>query len=48
MQRAVGHTAGDGTQHKVDVTLRIDTPIGVDYYVHGGVTPYVLRQFLVA
>jgi aconitate hydratase len=26
------------------VTLRIDTPIEVEYYVHGGILPYVLRQ----
>jgi aconitate hydratase len=41
-------TAGDGTQRKVNVTLRIDTPIEVDYYVHGGILPYVLRQLLAA
>ena len=38
----------DGTQRKVTVTLRIDTPIEVDYYVHGGILPYVLRQLLAA
>ena len=32
----------------VTVTLRIDTPIEVDYYVHGGILPYVLRQLLAA
>jgi aconitate hydratase len=26
------------------VTCRIDTPIEVDYYQHGGILPYVLRQ----
>ena len=41
-------TAADGTQRKVTVTLRIDTPIEVDYYVHGGILPYVLRQLLAA
>ena len=25
------------------VTLRIDTPIEVDYYQHGGILPYVLQ-----
>ena len=25
------------------MTLRIDTPIEVDYYRHGGILPYVLR-----
>jgi aconitate hydratase len=28
------------------VTLRIDTAIEVDYYRHGGILPYVLRQLL--
>jgi aconitate hydratase len=26
--------------------LRIDTPIEVDYYNHGGILPYVLRQLV--
>ena len=30
----------------VNVTLRIDTPIEVDYYQHGGILPYVLRQLI--
>jgi aconitate hydratase len=33
---------------EVEVTLRIDTPIEVDYYRHGGILPYVLRQLLAA
>jgi aconitate hydratase len=41
-------TASDGTQRRVTVTLRIDTPIEVDYYLHGGILPYVLRQLLAA
>jgi aconitate hydratase len=32
----------------VPVTLRIDTAIEVDYYKHGGILPYVLRQLLAA
>ncbi len=28
----------------VPLTLRIDTPIEVEYYRHGGILPYVLRQ----
>ena len=27
-------------------TVRIDTPQEVDYYKHGGILPYVLRQLL--
>ncbi|HTT10823.1 MAG TPA: aconitate hydratase AcnA [Burkholderiaceae bacterium] len=38
----------DGTTREVPVTLRIDTPIEVDYYQHGGILPYVLRQLLAA
>jgi aconitate hydratase len=41
-------TAADGSVRKVVVTLRIDTAIEVDYYVHGGILPYVLRQLLAA
>jgi aconitate hydratase len=26
--------------------VRIDTPIEVDYYEHGGILPYVLRQLI--
>ena len=29
---------------KVPVVLRIDTPIEVEYYLHGGILPYVLRE----
>ena len=30
----------------VPVRCRIDTPIEIDYYQHGGILPYVLRQIL--
>jgi aconitate hydratase len=36
----------DGSSDKVPLTLRIDTPIEIDYYLHGGILPYVLRQLL--
>jgi len=36
----------DGTRQNVVVTLRIDTPIEVDYYQAGGILPFVLRQLL--
>ncbi|GAB4465759.1 MAG: aconitate hydratase AcnA [Burkholderiaceae bacterium] len=39
---------GDGSQQRVALTLRIDTPIEVDYYRHGGILPFVLRQLLAA
>ena len=38
----------DGTSKQVPVLLRIDTPIEVDYYHHGGILPFVLRQLLAA
>jgi len=31
---------------EVPVTVRIDTPIEVEYYKHGGILLYVLRQIL--
>ena len=34
------------TTRSVQVTVRIDTPIEVDYYEHGGILPYVLRQLM--
>jgi len=36
----------DGSSEQLPVTLRIDTPIEIDYYLHGGILPYVLRQLL--
>ena len=36
----------DGSSTEVKVLLRIDTPIEVDYYKHGGILPFVLRQLL--
>jgi len=35
-----------GSVEEVPITLRIDTPIEIDYYRHGGILPYVLRQLL--
>ncbi|HEX9424037.1 MAG TPA: aconitate hydratase [Pyrinomonadaceae bacterium] len=43
--RFVIHRASGSTE-EVPVTLRIDTPIEIDYYQHGGILPYVLRQLL--
>ncbi|MGZ5112602.1 MAG: aconitate hydratase AcnA [Usitatibacter sp.] len=36
----------DGTKKEVPVLLRIDTPIEVDYYLHGGILPFVLRELV--
>ena len=41
-------TGKDGRRREVSVTLRIDTAIEVDYYHHGGILPFVLRQLLAA
>jgi aconitate hydratase len=41
-------TKPDGSKREVTVTLRIDTAIEVDYYKHGGILPFVLRQLLAA
>ncbi|MGN6260661.1 MAG: aconitate hydratase AcnA [Ralstonia sp.] len=38
----------DGETARAQVLLRIDTPIEVDYYKHGGILPFVLRQLLAA
>jgi len=39
-------TSPGGAQKRVTLVLRIDTPIEVDYYRHGGILPFVLRQLL--
>jgi aconitate hydratase len=36
----------DGSTDEVTLTLRIDTPIEIEYYRAGGILPYVLRQLL--
>jgi aconitate hydratase len=36
----------DGTKAEIRVKSRIDTAIEVDYYKHGGILPYVLRELL--
>ncbi|HEU0184424.1 MAG TPA: aconitate hydratase [Blastocatellia bacterium] len=36
----------NGAREELPVKLRIDTPIEIDYYQHGGILPYVLRQLI--
>ncbi|MDP1557786.1 MAG: aconitate hydratase [Nitrosomonas sp.] len=36
----------DGTHQKVELLCRIDTAIEVEYFVHGGILPYVLRELI--
>jgi aconitate hydratase len=39
-------TRKDNVPEKVSVKLRIDTPIEIDYYRHGGILPFVLRELM--
>jgi aconitate hydratase len=39
-------TAADGKQTTFEVQCRIDTPVELDYYRHGGILQYVLRQIM--
>lgn len=39
-------TRKDGSTQDVTVKVRIDTPIEVDYYRHGGILPFILRQLI--
>ena len=36
----------DGSKQSVALLCRIDTPIEIEYYRHGGILPYVLREIL--
>jgi aconitate hydratase len=38
----------DGSTQNVTVTLRVDSPIEVEYLKHGGILPYVLRELMAA
>jgi aconitate hydratase len=39
-------TRHNGSILEVELLSRIDTPIEVDYYEHGGILPFVLREIL--
>ncbi len=39
-------TRKDGSTADIPVRCRIDTPIEIDYYQHGGILPFVLREIL--
>jgi len=41
-------TRADGSQTRATMLLRIDTHTEVEYYQHGGILPYVLRDLLAA
>jgi aconitate hydratase len=36
----------NGEEQEISVTLRIDTPIEIEYYRYGGILPFVLRQLI--
>jgi aconitate hydratase len=38
--------SADGSRREVDLLCRIDTAVEVDYYMHGGILPYVLRHLM--
>lgn len=39
-------TRANGTTETVPLTLRLDTPVEIEYYKHGGILPFVLRQLV--
>jgi len=39
-------TKEDGDRGKFQVTVRLDTPVEVEYYRHGGILPMVVRNML--
>lgn len=36
----------DGKKERVELKARLDTPIDLEYYLHGGILPYVLRKLM--
>ena len=45
-QLVVVARAANGTEQKFEVVTRLDTAMELDYYRHGGILQYVLRQLL--
>jgi aconitate hydratase len=41
-------TRAAGPSESISVRCRIDTPIEIDYYQHGGILPFILRQLAAA
>ncbi len=39
-------TRKNGVSEEIPLKVRIDTPIEVDYYKHGGILPFILRQLI--
>ena len=38
--------AEDGSKRTISMICRIDVPVEIDYYRHGGILPMVLRNML--
>ncbi len=36
----------DGTKISFEVTARLDTVVDVEYFLNGGILPYVLRKLI--
>ena len=45
-QRQLTVTASGDRETVFEVDIRIDTPKEWDYYLHGGILPYVVRSML--
>lgn len=45
-QQVVLEIDRNGQKEEVSLKCRLDTPIEVDYYEHGGIMPFVLRQII--
>jgi aconitate hydratase len=45
-QLAVKAVAEDGRETEFKVTARLDTEVDVDYFLHGGILPFVLRKLM--
>jgi aconitate hydratase len=43
---AVTATRPDGSQVRFNTTARLDTPVDVDYYLHGGILQTVLTHLI--
>ena len=43
---SVTATSDDGSSQTFDVLCRVDTAVEAEYYEHGGLLPYVLRQMI--
>ncbi|MDZ7316680.1 MAG: aconitate hydratase AcnA [candidate division KSB1 bacterium] len=46
MQKVRVRAAGDAGEKIFEVIARLDTPVDVEYYRHGGILPFVLRRML--